>query len=342
MSVRLTSLKGLFLSIIEVKAASAKSEVTEDMNMWFLGTGAGRPSKYRNVTAMALQLPEPHSSWLLFDAGEATQHQLMRTPLKLNKLEFVFITHLHGDHLYGLPGLLSSRSFDGGVTPVRLYGPIGIKAFIETVFSISATHLDYELIIHEIAGNEAVIFEDDRFKVEVGQLEHRVVSYGYRITEKDQPGRLLVHKLKELGIEAGPLYGKLKQGESVTSPSGTIVHTADVTGPAHIGRVITVLGDTKPCDNALRLAVNADLLVHEATFAAGMEEKAHEFGHSTTAEAAETASKAKAKRLVMTHFSGRYSNEDLLQLEREAAQYFEPATAAVDLLHIEVKRALNE
>lgn len=312
------------------------------MNMWFLGTGAGRPSKYRNVTAMALQLPEPNCSWLLFDAGEATQHQIMRTPLKLNKLEFVFITHLHGDHLYGLPGLLSSRSFDGGVTPVRLYGPVGIKTFIDTIFNISATQLDYELIIHEISENETIIYEDDRFKMEVGKLEHRVVSFGYRLTEKDQPGRLLVDKLKELGIEAGPLYGKLKQGESVTSPTGMIVHTEDVTGPAHIGRVITVLGDTKPCGNAHRLAVDADLLVHEATFAAGLEEKAHEFGHCTTKEAAETAAKAKAKRLVMTHFSGRYSNEDLLQLEREAALHFEPVTAATDLLHIEIKRALNE
>ncbi|KRE25060.1 ribonuclease Z [Paenibacillus sp. Soil522] len=312
------------------------------MNMWFLGTGAGRPSKHRNVTAMALQLPEPCNSWWLFDAGEAAQHQIMRTPLKLNKLEAVFITHLHGDHIYGLPGLLSSRSFDGGVTPVQLYGPTGIKRFIDTIFDISATGLDYELNIHEITGDEGIIYEDERFKVEALQLEHRVTSFGYRITEHNQPGKLLVNKLKELGIEEGPLYGKIKQGHPVTSPNGLIVRTEDVTGPAHIGRIITVLGDTKPCDNALKLAAGADLLVHEATFAAGMEEKAYEFGHSTSADAAETAAKAKAKRLVMTHFSGRYSNEDLSQLEAEATVRFHAVTAARDFMHIEIERASQE
>ncbi|WP_138751074.1 ribonuclease Z [Paenibacillus sinopodophylli] len=309
------------------------------MNIWFLGTGAGRPSKYRNVTAMALQLPEPHCSWLLFDAGEATQHQIMHTPLKLNRLEFVFITHLHGDHIYGLPGLLSSRSFDGGITPVRLFGPVGIKKYIETTFSISATQLDYELIIHELTGEEVVVYEEERFKVEARLLEHRVVSFGYRVIEKDQPGKLLAHVLKKLGIKPGPLYGRLKQGHSITLDDGSVVHSEQVTGPTYTGRIVTVLGDTKPCENANRLAIDADLLVHEATFAAGMEEKAHEFGHCTTREAAETAANAKAKRLVMTHFSGRYSNEDLSQLELEASAYFEPVTAARDLLHIEIERA---
>lgn len=332
------SLRGLFVSIYEVNSAAVKNEVDVQMKMWFLGTGAGRPSKYRNVTAMALQLPEPHCSWLLFDAGEATQHQIMNTPLKLNKLEFVFITHLHGDHIYGLPGLLSSRSFDGGVTPVHLYGPAGIKRYIETIFSISATQLDYELIIHEIAGDEAFIFEDGRFKVEARLLEHRIPSFGYRITEKDQPGKLLVNKLIELGVESGPLYGRLKQGQSITLADGSIVYSEEVTGPSYIGRIVTVLGDTKPCANANKLALDADLLVHEATFAAGMEEKAHEFGHCTTKEAAETAAGANAKHLVMTHFSGRYSNDDLSQLEREAALYFEPVTAARDLLQVEIKR----
>lgn len=309
------------------------------MNIWFLGTGAGRPNKHRNVTAIALQLPEPSCSWWLFDAGEATQHQLMHSPLKLSKLEAIFITHLHGDHIYGLPGLLSSRSFDGGVTPVQLIGPAGLKQYIETVFAVSGTHLDYELIIHEVTGNEGVIYNNERLKVEIGELDHRVQCFGYRVTEHVQPGKLLVHKLKEMGIAAGPLYGKLKQGQSVAAPDGTIVHTKDVTGPVHVGRIVTVLGDTKPCENAVRLAAGADLLVHEATFAAGMEEKAHEFGHSTTAEAAATAAAAKAKQLVMTHFSGRYSNEDLSLLEAEAALSFESVRAAQDLLMIEIKRA---
>ncbi|CAM4285137.1 ribonuclease Z [Paenibacillus alkaliterrae] len=308
------------------------------MNIWFLGTGAGRPSKHRNVTAIALQLPEPSCGWWLFDAGEATQHQLMRTPLKLSKLEAVFVTHLHGDHIYGLPGLLSSRSFDGGISPVQLFGPPGLKRYMETVFEISGTQLDYELQIHEITDDEGFITDNGQVKVEAGQLDHRVPCFGYRITEHDQPGKLLVDKLKELGVEAGPLYGKLKQGESIALPNGTVVRTADVTGPIQAGRVVTVLGDTKPCGNAVKLAKDADLLVHEATFAAGLEEKAHEFGHCTTIDAAETAAKANAKRLVMTHFSGRYGNEDLIRLEEEAAERFTAVTAATDFMMIEIKR----
>ncbi|WP_424768875.1 ribonuclease Z [Paenibacillus sp. sgz302251] len=308
------------------------------MNIWFLGTGAGRPAKHRNVTAIALTHPEPCAGWWLFDAGEATQHQLMRTPLKLSKLEAVFITHLHGDHIYGLPGLLSSRSFDGGVTPVQLYGPKGLKQYIETVFAISGTMLDYDLLIHEIAVDGGILMDDGYFMIEAGALEHRVPSYGYRITEHDQPGKLLVDKLEELGIKPGPLYGKLKQGQSVTLPDGRLIRSEDVTGEIRKGRIVTVLGDTKPCDNAVRLAKDADLLVHEATFASGLEEKAHEFGHSTTIEAAEAANAAGAKRLVMTHFSGRYSNEDLAALEAEAAERFEAVTAAVDFMMIEINR----
>lgn len=308
------------------------------MKLWFLGTGAGRPSKHRNVTAIALQLPEPSSSWWLFDAGEATQHQLMQLPLKLNKLDNIFITHLHGDHLYGLPGLLSSRSFDGGVTPVNLFGPKGLRLYIETVFAISGTHLDYDLNFHELTDEEGIIFEEDGFKVETGALEHRVPSYGYRITEPDLPGRLMVEKLQALGLEPGPQYGKLKQGEIVTLASGKVIRPEDVLEPNLPGRVVTILGDTSPCANAIRLAKDADLLVHEATFAAGMELKAHEFGHSTTAEAAYSAKQANARQLVMTHFSGRYKNEDLPELEKEAAAIFPASIAAHDLQVIEITR----
>ncbi|MBD2869821.1 ribonuclease Z [Paenibacillus arenilitoris] len=308
------------------------------MKIWFLGTGAGRPGKHRNVTGIALQLPDPSCHWWLFDAGEATQHQLLRTPLKLSKLEAVFVTHLHGDHLYGLPGLLSSRSFDGGITPLRLFGPPGLKHYVDTVFGISGTQLDYELHIHELTAPEGEIWDNGTVRIEAGALEHRIACYGYRVTEREQPGKLLVHKLEELGLTAGPLYGKLKQGQSVALEDGTLIRSEDVTGEAKPGRVVTILGDTKPCANVVKLAKGADLLVHEATFARGMEEKAHEFGHSTTAEAAEAAAAAGAKRLVMTHFSGRYGSEDLIRLEAEAAERFKPVTAAVDLMMLEVNR----
>lgn len=308
------------------------------MKMWFLGTGAGRPNKHRNVTAIALQLPEPDTGWWLFDCGEATQHQLMHVPLKLSKLEKIFITHLHGDHLYGLPGLLSSRSFDGGVTPLTMYGPAGLKAYIDTVFSLTATALDYELIIHELEEQQASIYTNARYRVEAGPLVHRVPCLGYRVEEQDTPGPLMADKLRGLGVKSGPLFGKLKSGQPITLENGTIITPEDVTDGVLRGRVVTVLGDTSPCEMADSLSRQADLIVHEATFAAGLEEKAHEFGHCTTVEAAQTALRAGAKKVALTHFSGRYSNEDLGKLVAEAAAVFPDVIAATDFGMVEITR----
>ncbi|MCU6708197.1 ribonuclease Z [Paenibacillus sp. J5C_2022] len=309
------------------------------MKLTFLGTGAGRPNKTRNVTAAALQLPEPACSWWLFDAGEAAQHMLMQLPLKLSKLSVVCVTHLHGDHLYGLPGLLSSRSFDGGVEPLRLFGPKGIRAYIETTFKLTGTVLDYDLIIEELEeGRTGLLYEGDGCNLEAAPLEHRIPCFGYRVIEPDAPGRLLTGKLEALGVPKGPLYGKLKRGETITLQDGTIVRPSDVIDGKLVGRIVTILGDTSPCANAVKLADGADLLVHEATFAAGMEEKARAFGHSTTMDAARTAKEAGARRLIMTHFSGRYSLEDLSGLREEAASLFPSADVATDLAVFEVER----
>ncbi|MFD0587046.1 ribonuclease Z [Paenibacillus sp. GCM10027627] len=308
------------------------------MKMWFLGTGAGRPNKHRNVTAMALQLPEPMPGWWLFDAGEGTQHQLMKLPLKFSKLEAIFITHLHGDHLYGLPGLLSSRSFDGGVTPVTVYGPIGLKKYIETTFELTGTFLDYELNIQELPEEPTVVMDNGRLKITAMPLQHRVPCFGYRVEEADMPGKLQADKLRALGVKEGPLFGKLKNGESVVLADGRTISPEMVTDGVTRGRVVAVLGDTSPCDAVLELGKDADLLIHEATFATGMEEKAHEFGHSTTVEAALAASKSGAKQLAMTHFSGRYGNEELILLTEEAQSVFPDTLAAQDLMMVEIKR----
>lgn len=312
------------------------------MKMWFLGTGAGRPNKHRNVSALALQLPEPDSAWWLFDCGEATQHQLMHVPLKLSKLEKVFVTHLHGDHVYGLPGLLSTRSFDGGTTPLTVYGPVGLKAYIETIFALTGTMLDYELVIQELDEKRCAVCDTGLFRVEAGPLAHRVPCFGYRVIETDAPGPLMADKARALGVKQGPMFGRLKAGESVTLEDGTIVTPEQVMDGVWRGRVVTVLGDTSPCDMALTLSEKADLLVHEATFAAGLEEKAHEFGHCTTADAAHTARKAGVRQLAMTHFSGRYSNEELARLEAEASQDFPNVVAATDLSQLEIQRTRTE
>lgn len=306
------------------------------MQLTFLGTGAGRPSKARNVTSIALSVSEPQNGFWLFDVGEATQHRLMESKLKLNKLDTIFITHLHGDHLYGLPGLLSSRTYFEGAGPLRLFGPPGIKAFIGCVFDQSGAHLNYELDIVEV--REGLLFENHKYRVTCAELSHRVPCFGYRVVEQPQPGALDLQKLIQLGVPLGPLYGKLKRGEDITLPSGQIIRSRDVVGPSAVGRVVTVLGDTSPNENAVVLGDHADVLVHEATFATGMEEKAAEYGHSTFAQAAHIAAKANAKRLVLTHFSSRYDADDVERMVDEVKSAFANTEAAHDYLQIDIPR----
>lgn len=306
------------------------------MQLTFLGTGAGRPSKARNVTAIALSVAEPQNGFWLFDVGEATQHRLMDSRLKLNKLDKIFLTHLHGDHLYGLPGLLSSRTYFEGAGKLQLYGPPGIKAFVECVFEHSGAHLNYELEIVEIG--EGLLFENSKYRVTCAELTHRVPCFGYRIVEQPQPGALDLQKLIQLGVPLGPLYGKLKRGEDITLPNGQLIRSLDVVGPSAVGRVVTILGDTCPSENAVALAENADVLVHEATFATGMEEKAAAYGHSTFAQAAQIAAKANVKRLVLTHFSSRYDAEEIARMAEEVKPAFRNTEAAHDYLQIDIAR----
>jgi ribonuclease Z len=304
------------------------------MEVLFLGTGAGVPAKLRNVSSIALKLLEERGAVWLFDCGEATQHQILHTSLKPRRIEKIFITHLHGDHLYGLPGLLSSRSFQGGESKVTVYGPKGIKEYIEISLAISQTYLKYELDIREI--NEGIIFEDEQFAVEARLLEHVIPSYGFRITEKDHPGTLLVDKLREAGIQPGPIYRKIKNGEQVILEDGTIIHPEPYIGTSIKGRVVTVLGDTRICHHALALAENADLLIHEATFSAGEEQLAYEYYHSTTTQAARIAKEANAKKLILTHISARYDRSSWKLLTAEAQTIFPHAHIAEDFKEISI------
>jgi len=306
------------------------------VELFFLGTGAGVPAKLRNVTAIALKLLEERGSIWLFDCGEATQHQILHTSIKPSRIENIFITHLHGDHLYGLPGLLASRSFQGGESKVTIYGPAGLKAFVETSLSVSGTYLKYPLEIVEIS--EGVLFEDEQFIVEARKLEHGIPSYGFRIIEKDRPGTLLVDKLKEAGVTPGPLYKKIKEGISVTLEDGTILEAARFVGPKQKGRVVTILGDTRICEAAQELARNADILVHEATFAKGEEALAYDYYHSTTTQAAETAKHANVKTLCITHISSRYDRNAAEELLQEARSIFSNSEIAADFKSIAIPR----
>ncbi|MEH5011822.1 ribonuclease BN [Phytobacter diazotrophicus] len=303
------------------------------MELIFLGTSAGVPTRSRNVTAILLNLQHPTQAGLwLFDCGEGTQHQLLRTSFNPGKLDRIFITHLHGDHLFGLPGLLCSRSMAGNAQPLTIYGPKGIREFVETSLRLSGSWTDYPLTIEEVS--EGLVVDDGLRRVTAFALNHPVECYGYRIEEHDKPGALEAQALIAQGVPPGPLFQRLKNGETVTLADGRIIRGEDFLAPATPGKKLAIFGDTAPCPAALQLAQGVDMMVHEATLEHAMEEKANSRGHSSTHQAAQLARDAGVGRLVITHLSSRYDAEGSQQLLHECRTIFVQTTLAKDFYTI--------
>lgn len=290
------------------------------MQLHFLGTGAGMPSKERNTSALMMKLLDERGTMWLFDCGEATQHRILHTSLKPRKIEKIFITHLHGDHIYGLPGLLGSRSFQGGEEPLTIYGPKGLKEWVMMTLDVSKTHLTYPL--HFVEVEEGIVFEDAQFIVKAALLKHVIPCFGYRIEQKELPGVLHVERAVALGVPKGPLLGKLKSGQDVELENGVIVRSRDVMGQAQKGFIVTILGDTRYCEEAITLSKNADIVVHEATFNHETATLAANYGHATNVEAAHVALQAQAKHLLLNHISARFLTHDVKVLEAEAREFF--------------------
>ena len=305
------------------------------MQLEFLGTGAGSPGKFRNVTSTALRLLDERNEVWLFDVGEGTQHQILRTTLKPRKIAKIFITHLHGDHIFGLPGLLSSRSFQGGDEPLTIYGPVGVRDFVQTALRVSGTHLSYPLKFHEITKAETV-FEDATFKVSCEPLYHRIACFGYRVEEADHPGELQADRLKALNIPSGPVYGQLKAGKTVTLPDGRTINGQDYIAAPQKGRTVTILGDTRRTPHAVSLAQDADALVHESTFGKDEGKLAHNYYHSTSTQAAQVAQQAGVKQLLLTHISARYTGKLSKELQKQAQKVFSHSKVVRDFDVIDI------
>ena len=290
------------------------------MEIQFLGTGAGQPSKSRNTQAIALKMLDERNEIWLFDCGEATQHQILNTTIKPRKITKIFITHLHGDHIFGLPGFLSSRSFQSSdeQTDLELYGPVGIKDFVLTALRISGSRLAYRINFHEIdsAGKNLSLKMIVLKSIQIW-LDHTIFCLGYRVVEKNRIGELDANALKEAGLPFGPLFGKIKKGE-IVQYEGKTFDPKDYIGADKAGKIVTILGDTRKSNVAVRLAYGADLLVHEATYEANESKMAKAHGHSTTKQAADVAKEAGVNRLLLTHISARYVGPLVGQLVREA------------------------
>lgn len=300
------------------------------MEIQFLGTGAGAPSKSRNVSSIALKLLDEINEVWLFDVGEATQHQILKTNLRPRKITKIFITHLHGDHIFGLPGFLSSRSFQNGIEPIDLYGPVGLKDYVMLSLKTSGTHLGYHINFYELKDDKGTLFDDQHFCVQYALLDHRIASYGYRVVEADKPGELLVDKLIEEKIPSGPIYGKLKNGQDVKMPDGTILHGKDYVGQDIPGRIVTVFGDTRMSKNHQFLAKNADVVIHESTFANQEKDIARQYYHSASTQVAQMAKDANAKQLILTHISARYLGKTAQILQKQAGKVFPHVKVASD------------
>jgi ribonuclease Z len=306
----------------------------------FLGTSSGVPTRSRNVSGVALRLPQRAEVWL-FDCGEGTQHQILRSEIKISQIRRIFITHMHGDHIFGLMGLLASMGLAGNPHEIDIYGPAGLQDYLQACQRYSHTHFSYPIKVHK--SQPGVIFEDEEYQVSCGRLEHRVTAFGYRVTEKDRPGHFNVAQAKALGIPSGPVYGQLKRGETVQLPDGRMINGQLLCGEPQIGRKLVYCTDTVYCDEAVTLAQDADLLIHEATFAHQDAQMAIDRLHSTSTMAAQVALGARVQQLFITHFSPRYAPGNSIVLEdllAEARAIFPNTQMAHDFLSYEVPKRL--
>jgi ribonuclease Z len=304
------------------------------MEVVLLGTSAALPTQSRWPSAAAVIR---EGEILLFDCGEGAQIQFQKAQLKPGKLSRIFISHFHGDHLYGLIGLLTSLQLAGRERELHLYGPKGLREYLDFMQKMSHFTFAYEILLQEVQppASEAVWDLDD-YRVTAKPLQHGVFVLGFRLEEKPRPGKFDVEKAEQLGIPGGPLRRRLQNGESVILSDGRQVHPRDVLGSPRPGKIIAVCLDTRPCENTLELASGADLLIHDATFEASKQDLAETTGHSTVAEAAEIAKQSGAKKLVLTHISARYKTEDEPLLLNQAQAIFPNTALGQDLMRIPI------
>ena len=304
------------------------------LTVTFLGTSAARPTVERNVSGLAIHR---EGETLLFECGEGTQRQMMRYGVSF-ALSEIFFTHFHADHFLGVIGLIRTLGLQGRPEPLFLYGPKGAKKVLSTAMQLGVERVPFPVEINEVKAGDTVSgpIKRDGYGICAFPTEHGGgPSLGYLLKEHTRRGRFDVEKARALGIPEGPLWGKLTKGEPVQLANGQTVLPSEIIGEARPGRLVAFTGDTRPCAATVEAAQGADLLIHEATFGEEERDRARDTGHSTAKEAAQVALAAKAKRLVLSHVSARYSiSAD--ELVREAREVFPNAAVAKDGLEVDV------
>jgi ribonuclease Z len=300
------------------------------LTIHMLGTSASRPTVERNVAALAIHR---EGETLMFDCGEGTQRQMMRYGISF-ALADIFFTHMHADHLLGVIGLIRTMSLQGRTEPLRLWGPRGTARMLKRVEALGFERATFPVEILEVDDGQRI--ERSGYALSAFAVDHRgSASLGFALVEEERKGRFDPDKARELGIPEGPLWGRIHRGLEVTLDDGRVIEPSVLVGPKRSGRLVVITGDTRPCAATIEASRGADLLVHEATFGDEEAERAIETGHSTAREAAQVACEAGVRRLVLNHFSARYSR-DAGELEDQARSVFPNTLIGKDGMELEI------
>ena len=300
------------------------------LSIRLLGTSASRPTIERNVSSLAIQR---EGETFMFDCGEGTQRQMMRYGVSF-ALEDIFFTHMHADHVLGVIGLIRTMALQGRQERLRLWGPRGSARVLRRAEGLGFERSTFPIEVLEIEPGQRVERRD--FAIVGFPVDHRgSASLGYALVESERKGRFNPDRARELGIPEGPLWGQIHRGNPVMLPDGRVIEPTELVGPKRPGRTVVVTGDTRPCAATIEASRDADLLIHEATFGDEEAARAVETGHSTAREAAEVARDSGVRRLLLTHFSARYSR-DAADLEREARTVFAETLIGKDGMEVEV------
>lgn len=317
------------------------------MHITFIGTSGSWPTKERNVPAVAVKMG---GDVILLDCGEGTQRQFMNSNLSFMSITKVLITHLHGDHFLGLPGLIQTMSLNDRKAPLDVFGPKGIKDFLAPFVKSAYFEPSFEVTIKELGDGDSVKCkipgnQGQGYTITAFDVEHAVKSIGYSIEEDPRAGKFNLAKAKKLGIPEGPAFAKLQSGQTITitvqdgsakaNKTTKTITPNMVLGKPRPGRKLVYSGDTKPTDNLIKFAKDCDVLIHEATANSELEEKANKYGHTSAKQAATAAKKCGAKQLFITHISPRYADANIIK--KEAKSIFKKTTVAEDFLEYEVK-----
>jgi ribonuclease Z len=302
----------------------------------FLGTGASVPSPKRNLPCLAIHR---NGGIVLCDCSESAQSRIIQAGLHPSRIHTILISHLHGDHLFGLPGFLTSQQMMSRSNPIQLIGPAGLKKYIQFIQNISGFTIEYPLTIEELDSGDCTFAVQD-LTITAKQLSHRLLPcYGFRLLEPDSPGKFDNEKATSLGIPEDSSRSELLEGKPITLANGKTIHPGEIIGPPHPGKIISYCTDTRPCDAAIELCRDSSVMLFDSTFSDLHTKWADETGHSTSRQAAQIAKRAKTGLLILWHISLRYNDEQEQQLLLQAREEFSNVILPQDFQSLDIMKA---